>query len=191
MINNKHNYLSKTEMGIGRYTNMAICQIPIKYLFYMRRKRGHVIFDHYAIKSLVEIEIRRSRMNIASSTIKAIEILDFLNEKSVSCTAHDIHENNTSRSRHIASTKRILDSLVRGGLIQGERGTKGGYTLSCLLDVLSVASVNHLFIKPPSYGSLKLSSLHRLQNQLLEQITITQFLTEDLSCYTMIIDRGN
>ena len=145
---------TRTTIGSGRYADTPIGNVTLSYLFLLRRwkndkyNNGKGFFRYEADKAIEEIALRRAAMKVSSRTIRAIEILEILQDEGTHISGEDIHKaiyHKMEDAPGSGRTKAILDKLQKENLIQSIRGTNGGYFLSMELSEINLSSVDRIF----------------------------------------------
>ena len=131
--------------------NCPVGRLSFARLLDMLKWKRHHLFKDDALLATAEIAIRRKQMQISTRAVKAIHILYVVSKHGTTSTmtAEQIHKQLDwyADKSTLASTRRVLDELVKHKLLISNRGTEGGYSLNKPLSDVSIYSVDKIWTK--------------------------------------------
>ena len=162
----------------GKYRNTAMGRIPFSGLLDIVKWKRHHLFKDDALLATTELAIRRKQMQVSTRAIKAIHIL-YVIDRHVTfdyMTAEQIHKQLDwyADKSTLASTRRVLDELVKHKLLTSNRGTEGGYSLNKPLSDISIYSVDKIWTK--KHRNRYENAFAKVVNEQLKVVSVEKLL---------------
>jgi len=179
----------RTTVGTGRYRDTPIGNVPLSYLFVLRRWGTSTLFGDESRQATTEIALRRTTMQISTRTIRAIELLGLMAERTTGIdvegtrihSAEVLHRalySKHDRMPNIAGTQAILNRLTKARIIDSMRGSNGGYYLIHPNSDINISSIDRLFRKVPNDRSKVGRTLRRKIYRAFRDWSVEDVLTD-------------